>query len=216
MFTGLIQQTGTIAARSMNGKAGKLTIRLKKPLEKPEMGESIAVNGACLTLEQANGTELVFHVMEETFNKTNLGSLPAGVEVNLERALRVGDRLGGHFVSGHVDGTGKILSFERVGDDMELRVELPPHIAGFLVPKGSIAIDGISLTIASLSGSDFTVRIIPTTWNETNLSSRRGGDLLNLEADMLGKQIRYQLEAMLGSGTKKRELTMDDLIRAGF
>lgn len=99
---------------------------------------------------------------------------------------------------------------------MELRVELPPHIAGFLVPKGSIAIDGISLTIASLSGSDFTVRIIPTTWNETNLSSRRGGDLLNLEADMLGKQIRYQLEAMLGSGTKKKELTMDDLIRAGF
>lgn len=216
MFTGLIQQTGTIAARSMSGKAGKLAIRLKMPLPDPEPGESIAVNGACLTLEQANGTELIFHVMEETFNKTNLGILSIGSEVNLERALRVGDRLGGHFVSGHVDGTGRILSFQRVGDDMELRVELPAAIAGFLVPKGSIAIDGISLTIASLSAESFTVRIIPTTWNETNLSRRKSGDLLNLEADMLGKQIRYQLEAMFGSAGRKKELTMNDLIRAGF
>ncbi|MBO5958585.1 MAG: riboflavin synthase [Lentisphaeria bacterium] len=216
MFTGLIQQTGSLAARSMNGNAGKLTIRLKTPLSSPELGESIAINGVCLTLEQVNGTELVFHVMEETFNKTNLGSLPPGSAVNVERALRVGDRLGGHFVSGHVDGTGRILSFERVGDDTELHVTLPAHIAGFLVPKGSIAIDGISLTIASLSEESFTVRIIPTTWNETNLSSRKCGDLLNLEADMLGKQIRYQLEAMFGSAGRKKELTMDDLIRAGF
>ena len=219
MFTGLVQEKGILAGRSMNGDAGKLIIRLKAPLEKPEPGESIAINGVCLTLEKVSGAELTFHVMAETFHKTNLGILAAGATVNVERALRLGDRLGGHFVSGHVDGTGRILSFEKAGADTVLRVELPESIRSYVVPKGSIAIDGISLTIASLSEMDFTVRIIPTTWDETDLAFKKAGDLLNLEADMLGKQVRFQLEAMLGKDIapgKAKELTMDDLRRAGF
>lgn len=215
MFTGLVQEKGILAARSMNGDAGKLVIRLNKALSNPELGESIAINGVCLTLEKADGAELMFHVMAETFHKTNLGQLPAGTIVNVERALRLGDRLGGHFVSGHVDGTGRILSFEKAGADTVLRVELPESVRPYVVPKGSIAIDGISLTIASLSEHEFTVRIIPTTWDETDLAFKKSGDLLNLEADMLGKQVRYQLEAMLAAKGKK-ELTMDDLIKAGF
>lgn len=215
MFTGLVQEKGILAARSMNGDAGKLVIRLNQALSNPELGESIAINGVCLTLEKVSGTELMFHVMAETFHKTNLGQLPTGTVVNVERALRLGDRLGGHFVSGHVDGTGRILSFEKAGADTVLRVELPESVQPYVVPKGSIAIDGISLTIASLSGSEFTVRIIPTTWDETDLAFKKAGDLLNLEADMLGKQVRYQLEAMLAAKGKK-ELTMDDLIKAGF
>ncbi len=214
MFTGLIEQIGILAGRSMNGNAGKLTVRLKTPLSDPEPGESIAVNGACLTLEQSCGTELVFHVMEETFRRTNLGSLPAGASLNLERALRVGDRLGGHFVSGHVDGTGTILSLEKAGSDTELKIALPESVSAYLVPKGSIAIDGISLTIASLTPAYCTVRIIPTTWRETNLSSRVCGDILNLEADMIGKQIRCQLDAVLGSSASS--VTMDSLRKAGF
>lgn len=217
MFTGLVQEKGILAARTMNGDAGKLVIRLNAPLKDPELGESIAINGVCLTLEKVSGTELIFHVMAETFHKTNLGILPEGAAVNVERALRLGDRLGGHFVSGHVDGTGRILSFEKAGADTVLRVELPESVRPYVVPKGSIAIDGISLTIASLSGSEFTVRIIPTTWDETDLAFKKSGDLLNLEADMLGKQVRYQLEAMLGKTVKpEKELTMDDLIKAGF
>ncbi len=214
MFTGLIEQTGILAGRNMNGNAGKLTVRLKSPLPSPEAGESIAVNGACLTLEQAEGTNLVFHVMEETFRRTNLGSLPAGAVLNLERALRMGDRLGGHLVSGHVDGVGTILALEKVSADTELKVSLPENVAKFLVPKGSIALDGISLTIADL-GRDFcTVRIIPTTWRETNLADKSCGDKLNLEADMIGKQIRCQLDAFLAE--QKNSVSMDDLRKAGF
>lgn len=219
MFTGLIERTGILAARRMDGEAGKLTVRLDAPPESPEPGESIAVNGACLTLEKAAGTELTFHVMEETFSRTNLGALPFGSVLNLERALRVGDRLGGHFVSGHVDGTGRILSFAREGADMVLRVELPESIAPFLVPKGSIALDGISLTIAELHEADFCVKIIPATWDATNLRFRRAGDRLNLEADMLGKQIRFQLDSILkhqAGGSGRHVLTMDDLRKAGF
>jgi len=218
MFTGLIERTGILVARKMNGNEGKLTVRLNAPLEAPEPGESIAVNGTCLTLEKASGTELVFHVMAETFSRTNLGTLPYGAVLNLECALRLGDRLGGHFVSGHVDGTGRILSFIREGSDMVLRVELPDAIAPFLVPKGSIALDGISLTIAELGEHEFCIKIIPTTWNETNLKFRSPGDELNLEADMLGKQVRFQLDNMLKQQTitPKKVLTMDDLRNAGF
>lgn len=205
MFTGLIEMNGILTARAMNGAAGKLVVHTKEPLDMPEPGESIAVNGVCLTLEKADSTELTFHVMEETFRRTNLGALPLGSILNMERSLRVGDRIGGHFVSGHVDGTGRILSFREEGSDMVLRVELPDAIASFLVPKGSIAIDGISLTIAELHESEFCVKIIPTTWNETNLRFRKAGDPLNLEADVIGKQIRFQLDAMFGKKTPSTE-----------
>lgn len=211
MFTGLIQNTGILLSRSLAGGAGHLTVRTKDAITLPVPGESIAVNGACLTLEKATGCELVFFVMEESFSRTNLGSLPVGSQVNLERALRVGDRLGGHFVSGHVDAAAKVISLERTGADMELRVALPEELAPFLVEKGSIAIDGVSLTLVAVSDTDFAVRIIPTTWNDTALPSRAPGTEVNLETDMLGKYVC----AMAGRAPK-HVINMDDLRKAGF
>ncbi len=229
MFTGLVQTTGTIVKRIQQGAAGKLIIQPAVPVKELETGESIAVNGACLTLESGKENLLQFHVMEESFRKTNLGELAIGASVNLERALTLKNRLGGHLVSGHVDCTGRILSFGRVGSDRELVLELPETIAGFMVPKGSICIDGVSLTVASLDlqKKRFAVRIIPVTWDETCLKERQVGDRVNLEADMLGKYVRFQLEQILsGNGLqdggsipgmgKKRDITMDDLRNAGF
>ena len=227
MFTGLIQTTGVIVKRIQNGAAGKLFLRAAGSMPRLEAGESIAVNGACLTLETWAGEELRFHVMEESFRKTNLGMLPPGSRVNLERALMPSSRLGGHLVSGHVDCTGKILSFGPAGSDMELKVELPQAVSPFVVPKGSICVDGVSLTVASLDpqGNSFSVRIIPTTWNETCLRDRAVGDSVNLEADMLGKYVYFQLERILrapregdGAGECGRpsEITMEDLLKAGF
>lgn len=216
MFTGLIQFTGKICGRSISGAAGKLRIKIFKPLDNPEKGESIAVNGACLTLEKANGELLEFHVMEETFNRSNLGELPIGAEVNMERALALGDRLGGHLVSGHVDATANVISFQKSGSDMELKVKTPDSISAYLVPKGSICIDGVSLTIASTGKGFFTVRIIPTTWDETNLKNMKSGSAVNLEADMIGKYVRFQLESMFGKNTSGKTIEMADLINAGF
>ena len=235
MFTGLIQQTGELRERALHGAAGKLLVRAERGLENPKPGESIAVNGACLTLEKAEGPLLWYHVMQETFEKTNLGILAPGSILNLERALSLGDRLGGHLVSGHVDARAHVISFERKGADMELKIVLPPSIAPFLVPKGSICVNGVSLTLSALSTESFAVRIIPTTWNETNLRFLKSGSTVNLEADLLGKYVRFQLEAMLGrsagnGGTSRdhssgradpslphsSSLSMDDLKNAGF
>lgn len=218
MFTGLVESTGAIRKRTLQGEAGKLQVQSHKIFDKLESGESIAVNGACLTLEKFDGDMLEFHVMQETFSRTNLGALPIGAVVNMERALAVGDRFGGHMVSGHVDATAKILSLEKVGSDTEVKLELPGLIAAYLVPKGSICIDGISLTIASLAERFFTVRIIPTTWNETNLRYAKAGAVVNLEADMLGKYVRFQLEAILkeGKSSPGKEIDMTDLMNAGF
>lgn len=215
MFTGLIETTGTFHSVSFSGKAGKLRLESRKHLEGLVPGESIAVNGACLTLEKEAGTRLEFHVMEESFRRTNLGLLRRGDMVNLERALALGGRLGGHLVSGHIDGTGEVLSLGRHGDDTVLKVALSPELRGWMVPKGSIAVDGISLTIAALDEAFFTVNVIPTTWRETNLSFRKAGDVLNLECDLLGKYVLSMLERMeLKKSTSP--LTLETLQNAGF
>ena len=215
MFTGLIQSTGVYHSRTLSGRAGKLRVRTARTFSDLRMGESIAVNGACLTLERDLGGNLLeFHVMEESFRRTNLGSLKQGDVVNLERALAVGDRLGGHIVSGHVDGTGTVLSLGKNGDDTELKVAIPPEIREQMVPKGSIAIDGISLTVASLGEDYFTVCIIPTTWRETNLAGCAKGTVLNLETDMLGKYVLNMLRRM--NPAEKSPVTMNLLREAGF
>ncbi len=215
MFTGLIQSTGVFHSRNLSGTAGKLRIRTARTFSNLQMGESIAVNGTCLTLEQDLGGNLLeFHVMAESFRHTNLGMLNSGDTVNLERALAVGDRLGGHIVSGHVDGTGRILSLGRNGDDMELKVNVDSALREQMVSKGSIAIDGISLTIAALGEDFFTVCIIPTTWRETNLAFCKAGDILNLETDMLGKYVLSMLRRMkAGAGGR---VSMKTLYEAGF
>ena len=213
MFTGLIEDVGELVARRSLGRSGKLEIRTGMPLDELDAGDSVAVNGACLTVEEADAASrrLAFHTLTETLSRTNLAERPLGSEVNLERALRLGDRLGGHLVQGHVDATGPILAIDRREDDLVVRVSLPERIRHLVIPKGSIAVDGISLTIADLGREWFEVHIIPHTWSETSLRSARPGDPVNLEADMLGKYVLRQRELASG-GT----VTEASLREAGF
>jgi len=212
MFTGLIEQTATCLALEKNGRHG--TLKLANPFTADiAVGDSIAVNGACLTVEAFSAGELVFHALAETFARTNLGQLRPGSLVNLERALRLGDRLGGHLVSGHVDTVVKVLSCERRDDDIRLTCQRP-EAEHLLVPKGSVALNGISLTIADLTREAFAVCLIPHTWQATNLHLVRPGDLLNLETDMLGKYVRQCLQAT--NANQASTVTMDTLRQAGF
>ncbi len=215
MFTGLVETTGVILARKMSGDAGKIIIEPNKKFTNLEAGESIAVNGVCLTLEEGmNGGPLTFHVMRETFNRTNLGSMPYGSEVNMERALAANGRLGGHIVSGHVDATARILSFRQNDSDMELEIEMPQNLREYFVEKGSITVDGISLTLEYVSDENFRIGIIPTTWRETALHSRKQGDLVNLETDLIGKYVVAHLNRI--SEKKSSPVTMEMLAGAGF
>ena len=212
MFTGLIEDVGELVARQRTGNAGKLVVRTKLPSDEIQVGDSIAVNGACLTVATTGGDGvLTFHTLAETLDRTNLGQCSVGAALNLERALQVGQRLGGHFVMGHVDGTAAIRGIATGADDIAVTIRLPESLAPLLIPKGSIAVNGISLTIAALASDAFTVRIIPHTWKHTNLVASRSGDAVNLEADMLGKYIvRYQA---LKQGA---DVTMAQLHQAGF
>ena len=213
MFTGLVETMGVLSSMTRTGKSAELLVRCGLPVDELELGESIAVNGVCLTLTGWTNGGLSFQVLSETLNRSNLGT-SIGRKVNLERALRLGDRLGGHLVSGHIDCRAEVLDIGRVEDDYELRVALPTEVAGQVVMKGSVAVNGVSLTIASLSRTDFAVRIIPHTWAETNLSELRTGEPVNLETDMLGKFVLRQLE--LQGDEKHSGVTMETLFKAGF
>jgi len=215
MFTGIVQAVAKIADRKMSGKSGKLVIELDSPLENPIKGESIAVNGACLTLEEFSGNKLVFHALEATLKKTNLGSLPKKSRVNIERALALGDSLGGHMVSGHIDATCPVKSLRKKGDDWVLSIEFPEELAPYFVDKGSVAIDGVSLTVVEAGKDYFSVHLIPTTLEMTSLADRKSGDLVNIETDIIGKYILRYLKA---SGTSKTnsKLDMDFLGKSGW
>ena len=217
MFTGLIEKTGVLTGRESGAKAGRLFVKPDAPWNDLEAGESIAVNGACLTFEKESGGALTFFVMKEPLDRTNLGKIPVGARVNLERALSLGSRLGGHLVSGHVDAAVKVVSFRRLGDDFELRMEMPPDLRIFFVPKGSVCVNGVSLTLTDVNDETFAVRLIPTTRRETNLDGLKAGDLVNIETDLIGKYVCEQLRHMDGAaGQGKRKLTMNDLTEAGF
>ena len=216
MFTGLIEKTGILAGRESGAKAGRLFVKPDTPWTDLEAGESIAVNGACLTFEKESGGNLTFFVMKETLDRTNLGQLKAGARVNLERALSLGNRLGGHLVSGHVDAAVKVTSFGKIGDDYELRMELPPELRIFLVPKGSVCVNGVSLTLTDVEDGTFAVRLIPTTRRETNLDGLKPGDLVNIETDLIGKYVCEQLRHMDGVRPSGKAVSMDDLTEAGF
>jgi riboflavin synthase len=215
MFTGIIQEVAKIADRKLAGKAGKLAIELKKPLADPVKGESIAVNGACLTLENSSGKLLTFHVLQETFSKTNLGSLPVGAEVNIERAMSLGDRLGGHLVTGHIDAACPVKKLERKGDDWVIAVSYPEELGPFLVEKGSVAVDGVSLTLVAVKKDYFTVHLIPSTIEMTSLAGRKAGELVNIETDLIGK---YVLNHLRVSGTMNggKNINMDFLKESGW
>jgi len=212
MFTGLVQQVGRLERISFQGDAGRLELsaRFDAPLQ---IGESVAVNGACLTLVEQRGETLVFDVLRETFDKTALRDKVPGAPLNLERALRLGDPLGGHLVSGHVDGTGDVRRIEAAGRDKVLAVAAPALIAE-IVPKGSIAIDGISLTVVDVVSCDgtFSVHVIPHTWSQTALSALAPGARVNLETDLIGKYVR----TMAASTASAPQVTWEKLRDAGF
>ena len=188
MFTGIIHSSGVIESLERLDAGARLRIRRStdEPLER---GESVAVNGVCLTVIP-NGDAITTEISNETLSRTTLGSLGSGTRVNLERALAVGDRLGGHFVQGHVDTTGKLISKESEGDFAVYRWSFPSDYADLVANKGSIAVDGISLTIVEPDGSSFAAALIPETLRRTTLGTARIGDRVNLEFDMIAKYVR--------------------------
>jgi riboflavin synthase len=188
MFTGLIEATGTIAAIRPEGAGSRLQVETSLAAGLAE-GDSIAVNGVCLTVVARSAGHFEADLSPETLRVTTLGGATAGRIVNLERPLAATDRLGGHFVLGHVDATGSVRGLENAGDCFWLEAQVPDTLAPYLIPKGSIAIDGISLTIATLLDDGVRVQIVPFTWSRTTLSSARVGDALNLEADVIGKYV---------------------------
>jgi riboflavin synthase len=193
MFTGLIQEVGRVAAVESAKTGTQLRIVAPKVARKIRRGDSLAVNGCCLTVSSRRGNELVFDLLKETIARTNLKSLQPGSSVNLERALAANERLGGHFVQGHVDCASPIIAFQKSGADFRLEIELPAEFARYVARKGSIAVNGISLTVAEILPRTFAVWIIPYTKTHTNLSRAQPGDLLNLEFDLLAKYVERML-----------------------
>jgi riboflavin synthase len=191
MFTGIIEETGTVEKIQRKGKAIVLTLRAGKTARGLPIGGSLAVNGCCLTATRITGkgkSKLIqFDLLDETWRRTNFQFLKTSSVVNLERPLRAGGEFGGHFVTGHIDATGKISRWEKSGADHVLDIAAPENVMRYVIEKGSIAIDGISLTVAAVSKKSFRVWIIPHTFEVTNLRTRKTGDAVNLEADMIGK-----------------------------
>lgn len=205
MFTGLIEETGEVlSVDSLPSGGVRFSLGAPRTASTVHLGDSIAVNGCCLTVAAQESGILHFDLLQETIARTSLGRATKGDRVNLERAMGAGGRFGGHFVQGHIDGTAQILSVEPIGADVRLEVALPASGAQYLVPKGSIAVDGISLTVAELHRSSFVLWIIPHTLAQTNLGERKPGDRVNLEYDVLAKYVERMLELRLGSQTPPR------------
>ena len=196
MFTGIIESTGKVLALTATPEGGRLLLEGGSlPLEELSLGESVAVNGCCLTATEIlpDRKTLAFDLLRETLNVTNLGALQVGDTVNLERSLRLGDRLSGHMVQGHVDGTGTVLRLEAQGQDHVFSIQLPKDAALQIIPRGSIAIDGCSLTAAEIHGDVVTCYLIPHTWEMTRVHAIQPGALVNLEFDMIGKFVRRMM-----------------------
>lgn len=199
MFTGIVEETGIVERIRPTASAIELTVRAHRCGRGLKVGDSLAVNGCCLTVVSlaARGPAKLVQVdlLQETWARTNLQFAAVGARVNLERSLRASDRLGGHFVTGHIDGVGKITRWERSGQDWVLEVQAPSAVMCYLVFKGSVAVDGISLTVAAVRKRSFRVWIIPHTWEVTNLRERLLGEAVNLEADLIGKYVRQFVSA---------------------
>ena len=189
MFTGIIEETGRVASFAQAADAWKLQIGAQLVSGGVAIGDSVAVNGCCLTVTKFDASHLWFDVLEETRRLTSFAQLAAGSAVNLERSLRADSRLGGHFVTGHIDAPGRIEAFEARGQDHYLRVHVPGGLARYLVYKGSVALDGISLTVAEVEGDVFAVWLIPHTLAVTNLREKKVNDTVNLEFDLLAKYV---------------------------
>ena len=222
MFTGIIEEKGKVKYINLSGESGTIAIRAREVLGGTKIGDSIAVNGVCLTVTSLQPDGFTADVMAETVRRTGLGQCGPGDEVNLERAMAADGRFGGHIVAGHVDGTGTVQSLKEEGNAVWVTIAAPPHILRYIVEKGSIAIDGISLTVAYVDDRVFKVSVIPHTGGHTTLLSRSAGDVVNLENDIVGK---YG-EKLIGTGpssdqgrthgTERSGLTMDYLREIGF
>ena len=198
MFTGIITDLGRVRAVSQSAMT-RLEIETKYPTESIAIGASIACNGVCLSVVEHGPGWFAVEASAETLSKTTLGSWRQGAAVNLERPLKLGDELGGHLVLGHVDGVGAVVERRQDGGSVRLTVKAPPDLARFVAPKGSIAIDGVSLTLVAVEHAGFDVALIPHTLAATNLADRRPGDRVNLEADVLGKYVQKYLERIHGA-----------------
>lgn len=205
MFTGIVEEKGALKAVQRGPNWMTLTIEAAKVLEGVALGDSIAVNGVCLTVTSFAESSFTVDVMPETFEKTNLSSLPIGAKLNLERAMPADGRFGGHFVSGHVDGMGTIRSIKPLGNAIVFDIAADESLLYYMIPKGSIAIDGISLTILDVNNQSFSVSIIPHTLDHTTLKERKAGDRVNLECDMVGKYIEKFVRQRKPTSTLTRE-----------
>ena len=203
MFTGLVEEVGKVVSLKKSPEGALLTVETS--LGDIKIGDSVAVNGACLTVVDIDQQRVSFELSPETLKRTNLGLLKTGDFVNLERALRVGDRLGGHIVQGHVDFTARIISFKNLGKHRELVIEIPTGWEKYFVEKGSVALDGISLTVNTVQGNKISINIIPHTYEHTNLKYKKVGDLLNVETDIVGKYVINYLERFSSKETSLEE-----------
>ena len=212
MFTGLIEDTGRVASFHRRSEAGVLVVETSLPTADIAIGDSVAVNGACLTVTERSLRTLTFDVSPESISRTLIGKLCSGSRVNLERALRLGDRLGGHIVSGHVDCAGQLIRSENRSGNHQLQFTLPPEHARYLVEKGSVTIDGISLTVNAVSREGFAVNIIPHTYSSTTLGQLRVGDQINIETDIIGKYV----ERLTSPWKSEGGLSVKTLAENGF
>ncbi|MDE6781271.1 MAG: riboflavin synthase [Ruminococcus sp.] len=212
MFTGIIEEVGTVEEIRHNGNSSFIKIRAEKIFSDMHTGDSIAVNGVCLTVTEYSGNVFRADVMNETLKRSSLGILKTGSPVNLERAMSAGGRFGGHIVSGHIDGTGVISGIRNDGIAVWYTVSASPDIMHYIIEKGSIAIDGISLTVAGVTDNNFSVSVIPHTAEKTVLSYKKTGDIVNLENDIVGKYI----EKFTRPENSKSSISMDFLSENGF
>ena len=215
MFTGIVEEVGSIAALKKGEKSSSLVIKAEKVIKDTKVGDSICTNGVCLTATRINGNEIEVDVMPETLRRTNLGKLKSGSKVNLERALTLKSRLGGHIVSGHIDGTGKIIHIEKEDNAVWFQVEIAEDLLKYVIEKGSITVDGISLTVAYVDERSFKVSIIPHTAEETILLTKSLGEEVNIECDILAKYIEKLMKPQMNNTTVK-EIDEKFLIENGF
>ncbi|NLG93019.1 MAG: riboflavin synthase [Clostridiales bacterium] len=212
MFTGWIEETGTVEELNKSAQSAQITIRAEKVLHGLHIGDSIAVNGVCLTVISFDALRFTVDAMAETLRRTNAQGFLPGARVNLERAMRLGDRLGGHIVSGHVDGIGVVRSMKREDNAVSIDIAAPENILKYVAEKGSIAVDGVSLTVARAGGRLFRVCVIPHTQQETTLLQRKPGDAVNLECDLIAKYT----EKLLRGNSQSAGITMELLQQHGF
>ncbi|MDT7806349.1 MAG: riboflavin synthase [Acidobacteriota bacterium] len=216
MFTGIIEELGRVRSIEQRGEGVRMTVEARVVTEGTSEGDSIAVNGVCLTALDVRADSFAADGSRETLQRSTLGHLRAGSVVNLERAVTPSTRLGGHIVQGHVDGRGRFLSAEEHGGSWTVRIGYPSELSRYLVFKGSVAVEGISLTIAGLAADHFEVAVIPKTWTVTNFSSLRPGDSVNLEADIIAKYVERILSFSAREGESAPVLTLEKLAELGY